>query len=120
MGLPALSYNLGPVTEVGMAARSLHVMRLMRAAGMTTVSANFAIANLDYALRTMPDQDHLVTALFSNPPWSVDSPDYMRNGRLVNNQAAFQVDAGGDLTVEGSSPGSRPRLLNCAVTRRVK
>jgi len=100
-GLPALSYNLGPVTEVGMAARSLHVMRMMRAAGMTTVSANFAIANLDYALRTMPEQDHLVTALFSNPPWSVDSPDYMRNGRLVNNQAAFEVDAGGDLTVEG-------------------
>ena len=100
-GLPALSYNLGPVTEVGMAARSLHVMRMMRAAGMTTVSANFAIANLDYALRTMPGQDHLVTALFSNPPWSVDSPDYMRNGRLVNNQVAFEVDAGGDLTVEG-------------------
>ena len=100
-GLPALSYNLGPVTEVGMAARSLHVMRLMRAAGMTTVSANFAIANLDYALRTMPDQDHLVTALFANPPWSVDSPDYMRNGRLVNNQAAFEVDVGGDLTVDG-------------------
>ncbi len=100
-GLPALSYNLGPVTEVGMAARSLHVMRLMRAAGMTTVSANFAIANLDYALRTMPDQDHLVTALFANPPWSVDSPDYMRNGRLVNNQAAFEVDVGGDLTIDG-------------------
>ena len=100
-GLPALSYNLGPVTEVGMAARSLHVMRMMRAAGMTTVSANFAIANLDYALRTMPGHDHLVTALFSNPPWSVDSPDYMRNGRLVNNQAAFEVDAGGDLTVDG-------------------
>jgi len=99
-GLPALSYNLGPVTEVGMAARSLHVMRMMRAAGMTTVSANFAIANLDYALRSLPDRDHLVTALFSNPPWSVDSPDYMRNGRLVHNQAAFEVDAGGDLTVE--------------------
>ena len=99
--LPALSYNLGPVTEVGMAARSLHVMRMMRAAGMTTVSANFAIANLDYALRTMSGHDHLVTALFSNPPWSVDSPDYMRNGRLVNNQAAFEVDAGADLSVEG-------------------
>ena len=100
-GLPALSYNLGPVTEVGMAARSLHVMRMMRAAGMTTVSANFAIANLDYALRTTPEQDHLVTALFSSPPWSIDSPDYMRNGRLVHNQAAFEVDAGGDLTIEG-------------------
>ena len=100
-GLPGFSYNLGPVTEVGMAARSLHVMRMMRAAGMTTVSANFAIANLDFAMRTMADQDHLVTALFSTPPWTVDSPDYMRNGRLVNNQAAFEVDVGGDLTLEG-------------------
>ena len=68
---------------------------------MTTVSANFAIANLDFAMRTMTDRDHLVTALFSTPPWTVDSPDYMRNGRLVNNQAAFEVDAGGDLTLEG-------------------
>ena len=100
-GLPGFSYNLGPVTEVGMAARSLHVMRMMRAAGMTTVSANFAIANLDYAMRTMADHDHLVTALFATAPWTVDSPDYMRNGRLVSNQAAFQVDAGGELTVEG-------------------
>ena len=100
-GLPGFAYNLGPVTEVGMAARSLHVMRMMRAAGMTTVSANFAIANLDFAMRTMADRDHLVTALFSTPPWTVDSPDYMRNGRLVNNQAAFEVDAGGELTLEG-------------------
>ncbi len=100
-GLPGFSYNLGPVTEVGMAARSLHVMRMMRAAGMTTVSANFAIANLDFAMRTMADQDHLVTALFSTPPWTVDSPDYMRNGRLVNNQGAFEVDAGGELTLDG-------------------
>ena len=100
-GLPGFSYNLGPVTEVGMAARSLHVMRMMRAAGMTTVSANFAIANLDFAMRTMADHDHLVTALFSTPPWTVDSPDYMRNGRLVNNQAAFEVDVGGELTLEG-------------------
>ena len=101
LGLPGLSYNLGPVTEVGMAARSLHVMRMMRAAGMTTVSANFAIANLDYAMRTMAGHDHLVTALFAKPPWSVESPDYMRNGRLLNNQAAFEVDAGGELTLEG-------------------
>ena len=84
-----------------MAARSLHVMRMMRAAGMTTVSANFAIANLDYAMRTMTGDDHLVTALFSSPPWTVDAPDYMRNGRLLNNQAAFEVDVGGELTVEG-------------------
>ena len=99
-GLPGLSYNLGPVTEVGMAARSLHVMRMMRAAGMTTVSANFAIANLDYAMRTMGEADHLVTALFAAPPLTIDSPDYMRNGRLLNNQAAFEVDVGGEMTVE--------------------
>jgi hypothetical protein len=108
-GLAGFSYNLGPVTEVGMAARSLHVMRMMRAAGMMTVSANFAIANLDYALRAMaPDptepgtkgHDHMVTALFSNPAWTVDSPDYMRNGRLLNNQAAFEVNVRGELTLE--------------------
>ncbi|MDE2878118.1 acyl carrier protein [Candidatus Palauibacter soopunensis] len=73
------------------------------------MSANFAIANLDYALRTMApgttergttDHDHLVTALFSNPAWTVDSPDYMRNGRLLNNQAAFEVNVGGELTLE--------------------
>ena len=99
-GLPGLAYNLGPVTEVGMAARSLHVMRMMRAAGMTTVSANFAIANLDFAMRTMADHDHLVTALFSTPRWTIDSPDYMRNGRLLNNQAAFEVEGGAELTLE--------------------
>ena len=99
-GLPGLSYNLGAVTEIGMAARSLHVMRMMRAAGMTTVSANFAIANLDYALRTMAGEDHLGTALFANPRWSVDSPDYMRHGRLLSNQAAFEVGVGGELTLD--------------------
>ena len=98
--LPGLSYNLGAVTEIGMAARSLHVMRMMRAAGMTTVSANFAIANLDYALRTMAGADHLGTALFANPRWSVDSPDYMRHGRVLNNQAAFEVSVGGELTLD--------------------
>ena len=102
-GLPGLAYNLGPVTEVGMAARSLHVMRMMRAAGMTPVSANFAIANLDHALRAMPGQDHVVTALFTNPAWTVDSPDYLRNGRMLNNQMAFEVNAGSDLTVDGAA-----------------
>ncbi len=73
------------------------------------MSANFAIANLDYALRAMAPgttergttgHDHLVTALFSNPAWTVDSPDYMRNGRLLNNQAAFEVNVRGELTLE--------------------
>ena len=52
-GLPALSYNLAAVADAGMAARNLGVLRLMRAAGMPPVSSYCAIANLDYALRTM-------------------------------------------------------------------
>ena len=45
-GLPALSYNLAAVAEVGMASRNLHVMRVLRATGMSPVSSNFAVANL--------------------------------------------------------------------------
>ena len=100
-GLPALSYNLAAVAEVGMASRSLHVMRMLRATGMRPVSSNFAVANLDYALRTMKDENHLVTALFTRAPWNVDSPDYTRNGRLMRNQDAFEVDAGVQLTLDG-------------------
>ena len=100
-GLPALSYNLAAVAEVGMASRSLHVMRMLRATGMRPVSSNFAVANLDYALRAMKDDDHLVTALFTRAPWNVDSPDYTRNGRLMRNQDAFKVDADVQLTLDG-------------------
>jgi len=100
-GLPALSYNLAAVAEVGMASRSLHVMRMLRANGMRPVSSNFAVANLDYALRTMGDDDHLITALFTRAPWHVDSPDYTRNGRLMRNQDAFGVDADAQLTLDG-------------------
>ena len=100
-GLPGLSYNMAAVAEVGMAARNLHVLRMMRAAGMPPVSTDFAIANLDYAMRTLSDGDHLVTAAFPRPPWRVDSPDYMRSGRLLSNQDAFAIDAGGELTLDG-------------------
>ena len=100
-GLPALSYNLAAVADTGMAARNLGVLRLMRAAGMPPVSSYFAIANLDYALRTMGESDHLITALFKRVLWSVDSADYMRSGRLMSNQDAFEVGSDEQLTVDG-------------------
>ena len=99
-GLPALSYNLAAVADAGMAARNLGVLRLMRAAGMPAVSSYFAIANLDYALRAMGDGDHLITALFKRVLWKVDSTDYMRTGRLMSNQDAFEVGADDRLTVD--------------------
>ncbi len=100
-GLPCLAFNLAAVADAGMAARSLPVLRMMRAAGVPPVSSDFAIANLDYALRAMRDEDHLVTALFERPSWTVDSPDYMRVGRLMRNQDAFAAGAAGELTVDG-------------------
>ena len=84
-GLPALCYNLAAVAEAGMAARNLHVLRMSRAGGVPPVSADFAITNLDYAMRAMGGRDHLITALFSRPPWTVDSPDYLRTGRMLSN-----------------------------------
>ncbi len=99
-GLPALCCNMAAVADAGMAARSLPVLRMMRAAGMPPISSDCAIANLDYALRSMSDQDHLVTVLFKRPLWTVDFPDYMRIGRFISNQDAFAVDAGGELTLD--------------------
>ena len=99
-GLPALSYNLAAVADAGMAARNLGVLRLMKAAGMPPVSSYFAVANLDYALRTMGGSDHLITALFKRLLWSVESSDYMRTGRLMSNQDAFSVGSDERLTVE--------------------
>ena len=99
-GLPALSYNLAAVAEAGMASRNLHVLRITRSSGMPPVSADFSISNLDYAMRSMQDGDHLVTAVFSRPPMTVDSPDYMRMGRVLSNPDAFSVDAGGQLTLD--------------------
>ena len=100
-GLPALSYSLAAVADAGMAARNLGILRLMKAAGMPPVSSHFAIANLDYALRTMGDSDHLITALFKGQLWGVDSSDYMRTGRLMNNQDAFDLGSDERLTVDG-------------------
>ena len=99
-GLPGLAYNMAAVAEVGMAARQPHVLRMIKETGMPAVSSRFAIANLDYALRTMADRDHLVTAVFKRPPWSGDTPDYMRIGRLMSNQDAFRIDTGAQLTID--------------------
>ncbi len=99
-GRPALSYNLAAVAEAGIASRDLQILRLMKANGLPPVSSVFAAANLDYAMRVMSDQDHLITACFERPPWRVDAPDYMRSGHLTTNQDAFEVDIRGQLTVE--------------------
>ena len=99
-GLPALSYNMAAVAEVGMASRSRHVLRMARAAGMPPISTQFAITNLDYALRKLSERDHLLSVLFKRVPWKVDSADYLRIGRLMNNQDAFEGHSGGQLTVE--------------------
>ena len=53
------------------------------------------------AARDVAIEDHLVTALFERPSWTVDSPDYMRLGRLMRNQDAFAAGAAGELTVDG-------------------
>ena len=98
-GLPALSFNMAAVAEVGMASRSHHVLRMMRAAGMPPISVDFAITNLDYAMRRMSDGDHLVTALFKQVPLQVDSTDYMRIGRLMSNQDAFGGHSDDQLTL---------------------
>ena len=94
-GLPALSYNMAAVAQTGMAARNLRVLKTMKAAGMPAVTALFTALNLDYAMRAMPDKDHLITCLFKRPLWRADSPDYMRTGRLVHNADCFDAGAGG-------------------------
>ena len=99
-GLPALSYNMAAIAEVGMASRTHHVLRMARAAGMPPISSHFAITNLDFALRRMSDCDHLLTALFKRVPWRVDSSDYMRIGRLMNNQDAFGGHSNDQITVD--------------------
>ena len=99
-GLPALCCNIAAVAEVGMASQNHHVLRMMRMAGMPPVSIHFAITSLDYALRSLSDGDHLVTALFKRVPLTVDSADYMRIGRLMSNHDAFQGHSDDRLTLE--------------------
>ena len=98
-GQPALSYNLAAVAEAGLASRDPRILRLMKTAGLPPVSSIFTATNLDYAMRVMADQDHLITACFERPSWRVDAPDYMRSGSLTTNQDAFEVDMGGERTI---------------------
>ena len=99
-GLPALSYNMAAIAEVGMASRSRHVLRMARAGGMPPISTQSAIANLDYALRKLPHCDNLLSVLFKRVPWRVDSADYLRIGRLMHNQDAFGGHPDDQLTFE--------------------
>ncbi len=99
-GLPGLSYNMAAVADAGMAARSLPVLRMMRAAGLPAISSDFAVSNLDFALRSMTDSDHLVSVLFERPSWTADLPDYMRIGRLMRNQDAFEAGVTGEQTLD--------------------
>ena len=100
LGLPALSYNLAAVADAGMAAKNLGVLRLMRAAGMPPVSSRFAIANLDFAMRSKNGVDHIVTALFQKVLWKVQSSDYLRIGRQMRNQDAFAFGSDDQYTVD--------------------
>ena len=99
-GLPALAYNLAAVSDAGMAAKNLGVLRLMRAAGMPPVSSQFAITNLDFALRRAGEGDHIITALFKRLLWDVDSTDYLRTGRLIGNHDAFVAGSDEQMTVD--------------------
>ncbi|MYD75142.1 MAG: SDR family NAD(P)-dependent oxidoreductase [Gammaproteobacteria bacterium] len=99
-GLPCLAFNLTAVADAGMASRNLHVLRMMRATGTPPVSSDCAIANLDFAMRSMAGRDHLIAAVFRRPVWTVEFSDYMRIGRMLNNQDALEAGAGGEWTME--------------------
>ena len=99
-GLPCLSYNLAAVADAGMASGNLALLRMLRTAGLPPVSSDFAVANLDYAMRSMSGWDHLVTVMFERPSRESDSRDYMRIGRLMRNQDAFDTGESGELTLE--------------------
>ena len=99
-GLPGLSLNTSAIKEVGMAARSLHVLRIAQASGMPPVSTRLFMSNFDYAMRTGDARDHLITALFQNPPWDRKSSMYMRTGHLPVQSGRLSLDAGGQFTVE--------------------
>ena len=90
---------MAAIAETGMASREPQVLRTMRAVGIPPVSTAFTLINLDYAMRTMSDKDHLITTVFKRPMWNIDSPDYMRSGRLISNQDAFKADSVGQLTL---------------------
>jgi len=100
MGLAGLSCNMAGVVECGMASRSLHVMRMIRATGMPPVSLAFTVANFNYAMRSDYPYDHVLTAMFERPPWLVHSSEYLRSGRCISNQLSFQQSNEVKQTVE--------------------
>src|ERR1700712_826228 len=59
-GLAGLSFNMGAVAETGMASRDAHVLRMLKASGVPAISVLFAINGLDYALRMLAKENHLV------------------------------------------------------------
>lgn len=99
-GLPAFGFNIGGVAEAGMAARDGHALRMLKAGGIPAISALFAFHGLDYGLRTAHTNSHVIAALFKRLRWSTDHPDYMRFGRLINNQDCFSQGTGGQQTPE--------------------
>lgn len=99
-GLPGLSFNLAGIRNVGMASRSPSILRSMEAIGLPAISSTTAIANLDYAIRTMGERDHIASFMVENPGWMPDHPDYLRIGHLQSNQSAFAGTLGGELTVK--------------------
>ena len=100
-GLPALAFNLAGIRDQGMASRSPNILRSMDALGLPAISTTTAIANLDYALRTMPKANHIASFSVENPNWSMEFADYLRIGHLQSNQSAFSKTRGLDLTVKG-------------------
>ena len=83
-----------------MDSRNLHVLRLVKATGMPAVSSEFAVSNLDNAMRAMFEKDYLVSALFQQPPWVMDSPEFLRSRHLLGNQDAYRVGADNQMTLE--------------------
>src|SRR5207253_1855186 len=96
-GLAGLSFNMGAVAEAGMASRDAHILRMLRSSGIPAISVLFAISGLDYAMRRMPEENHLITALFKRIPWTIDYPDYMRFGRLMSNRDCLKAGSGEQL-----------------------
>lgn len=100
-GLPALAFNLAGIRNQGMASRSPSILRSMDALGLPAISTTTAIANLDYALRTMPKSSHIASFMVENPVWPMDYPDYLRIGHLQSNQSAAHRTQGLELTING-------------------
>eukprot|EP00959_Pyramimonas_sp_CCMP1952_P301064 6299248-Pyramimonas_sp.AAC.2 len=58
LGLPGLAFNMGAVSDAGMAARDMRVLKAMKVQGVPAMSSAFAIEILDHAIRNK--LDHIV------------------------------------------------------------